>query len=466
MPAMRFAAAALASLVALPVVHAQEGGESSGEMEVAEPPEHHPVPMRDVAAPARTPVDESARKKIQAFLVPADEAVRQATARVAAALEEELASSPGCDVVDLSHALSPPPPAADVAKASEARKLLADANLLLVSHAFGDAVTKYKAAVKAFEDAPLAVEWPEYPEAMARLAAAEVLAGDDDAGHALVKEVAVLDPKGNVGPASIDKAIAPLLEDARSSLGDAPSGTATVTTTPPGARVFVDGAYRGTAPLSSEKMPAGRHLFRVERAGYAPAAVIFDVVASDDRGVKLTLKPAPGAAELNALLSSMVREIGERNLGKSGRALAGKLGLERELIGSVTGTAQKVKVELALFDVATAQRIGRKTSALTADGTDDDRVEDATKELLRSVLAEGERTLHPQADMPGAEPAAAPAAASEHPHARAVAARPEDTTDRDRDRVADDPPPKKEKDKSKDKETGDPLKHLDGTEDW
>lgn len=81
----------------------------------------------------------------------------------------------------------------------------------------------------------------------------------------------------------------------------------TVTTIPEGARVYVDGAYRGNSDLTLADLPEGPHTLRVEAPGYAQAAREITLAAGAThveefrleiiRG-QLALQTQPGVVEL------------------------------------------------------------------------------------------------------------------------------------------------------------------------
>lgn len=81
----------------------------------------------------------------------------------------------------------------------------------------------------------------------------------------------------------------------------------TVTTLPIGARVYVDGVFRGESDLTLKDLPAGTHTIRVERYGYAQAERTVTVGAGESRAEEfrlsiirgtLAVQTQPGAVEV------------------------------------------------------------------------------------------------------------------------------------------------------------------------
>jgi serine/threonine-protein kinase len=75
----------------------------------------------------------------------------------------------------------------------------------------------------------------------------------------------------------------------------APMGVLSVSTTPSGAAVTLDGRPVGSTPARLD-VSAGRHVLRVEQAGYAPLTRELDVKAGQREALELALEPVPVAA--------------------------------------------------------------------------------------------------------------------------------------------------------------------------
>ncbi len=83
--------------------------------------------------------------------------------------------------------------------------------------------------------------------------------------------------------------------------GPPDNGTATlaISSTPSGARILVDGAVVGTAPLS-HTVPLGSHEVRAELAGYRPATQSLDAQAAN-QAVSVVLQPSVIMGAVNIL---------------------------------------------------------------------------------------------------------------------------------------------------------------------
>lgn len=101
-----------------------------------------------------------------------------------------------------------------------------------------------------------------------------------------------------------EKAIDELISKAARELFEA-TGTLTISTTPPGSTLFMDGKEIGESPLTSE-VPVGLHEIRAEKAGYSQAQNSVKIVSGKSAQINLKL-----AARLGTLLVDSTPVLGE-----------------------------------------------------------------------------------------------------------------------------------------------------------
>ncbi len=457
--AMRRLCASLLSLVlALPALAQEEA--DTGPEEGTVPSSTHPGSDSPEAQHAMKAPDGS-RRRAQAFLIPMDEQAKAATARIAQAVEGVLAATAQYEVVDLGKALSVESSPEQATRAEEGRKLLAEANASFGARAYGDAEGEYQSAIKALEKGIGAVKPREYAEAWLRLAATQHLAGDEKAARESFAAVARLDPQSKLQGHDIDDSADLPLQAARADLEAAPNGVLELESRPAGARVVVDGDPKGSAPMRLE-LPVGRHLVRLEYAGYYPHAEFVEAASKKTSNISATLTRTPTASNLNQLIAGAAAEVEHGGSGPNLARLAEAFTLQRVVIGAVTSHATKVAVTLALVDSHAQKLLARSNLLLTADGTDADQVEADTQAAARKlfekdalasdapVAAAGDRKVL----MPSASVVSTTSDKPEH----AVAEKPENAPDR--------PAPSSTEQTRKKQKKGKGLKEKQGTEQW
>ena len=305
------------------------------------------------------------------------------------------------------------------------------------------------------------------------------MSGDDKTARDLFALAVRLDPKTQL---VADEAVAPQLQQARAELTGAKRVSLDVDVRPAGARIFVDGELRG----QHSEVPAGKHLMKVERAGFYPYAEILEIAPKKPVKASITLAATPTATSLNQIIAGASEEVGKGGAGKNVSTLAQKFSLDRVLIGSVRSLEEgRVSLVLSLVDAPKKRVIASKTSSLVADGTDADQIEADTQNTARKLISADEEepaaataaTAAPSTEVrkvaiPGAAPAK-PATADEpglvaHERKPIVPAS-ETSSDRKVQQPADAPAPASKEDTKKKqdaKKKSKSIKDKTGTEGW
>lgn len=375
-------------LAAAPALAQEESAGSSSDSVGGDegiPNSVHPGSDSPESAGVR-PGEPRSRRKAQAFLIPLDEQSRAATGRVAQALEGVLAGTAQYEVIDLGRALSVEPTPEQVAHAAEGRKLVAEGNAVYAKSAYADAADRYRAALKAMDRGLAAVSAQEYAELWLRLGAALHRAGEVRPAREAFLQVVRLDPQQKLQAPLVEPLAEQPLAAARADAETLATGVLEVESKPSGARVAVDGEAKGQAPLRLELL-SGRHLVRIERAGFYPHVELLEVAARRPAMLAATLTATPSAASLNQIIAGAAEEASRGEAGPNVSKLAERFGLERLLIGSVSSHGTKLSVLVALVNGSRRRLVAKSVLLLTADGTDADQVEQDTQAATRKLIA-------------------------------------------------------------------------------
>lgn len=104
---------------------------------------------------------------------------------------------------------------------------------------------------------------------------------------------------------------------------DSNSGSLVITSTPPGAQVFVDGRSEGVAPLSLQRVPQGERDIRLQLAGYELFQTALRITPDDTSRVDAVLRPMPGSLEVVTLPSGSRIYVNDEFRGESPVTLEG-----------------------------------------------------------------------------------------------------------------------------------------------
>ena len=139
----------------------------------------------------------------------------------------------------------------------------------------------------------------------------------------------------------------------------------------PSAAVWVDGVYRGTAPLSLENLEPGTHAFLLRREGYARVAGRLEVGREERQRVSEGLRPLEGLDAIRAAL----KEVALRDEGgfdPSLARLAEAVGDPAEiLVATANADGERLRVRLARVLPARAQVVAFRALTVEKEGFDD-----------------------------------------------------------------------------------------------
>ncbi len=197
---------------------------------------------------------------------------------------------------------------------------------------------------------------------------------------------------------------------ARFSAGDKAKTSLDVSSDPAGARVLVDGTFRGFSPTTVPGLSQGAHLLQLERVGYRPAGFVVTLRGiGNTRAVRLVAAPGWDPAQI----------------------LADVAGAQQNVAGPAAGLANGMHVDLLVLAALTPRRSGSQLALVAVSGKE------------RRLL--GSQTLTFEGDEYGQSTRNAAAAASALLEGKMGSAKASS---------------------AKKSHSGDPLDAHDGTEDW
>ena len=237
------------------------------------------------------------------------------TAEVAVDASDRFEALRGIDAFDATAAN------ARAVKEVEARKLMAEAKQALDDLDSAKASKLYTDAIAAWQAADLTRGLEGLVEAWTGKAAGHSVSEENPQAKVELEKVLVLAPKTKFSDAQFPPELLKYAEGQRRGILKA-KGKLTVRTEPPGARVWVDGVFKGTSPVTAEGVASGQHMVVAALGGWSMAA---DDLPPGDHLLKL--KPAESAFSVDRALERIAkdpegpqRDAAARELGDLGRA--------------------------------------------------------------------------------------------------------------------------------------------------
>jgi hypothetical protein len=183
--------------------------------------------------------------------------------------------------------------------------------------------------------------------------------GDEAGAREVLKTLLSIEKTYKFDAAIFGKNLMMLVRDVQKKLGEEGLVNVTVQTNPPGGKIFVDGQYKGYSPLTIERMPTGRHLLRVERAGAVTFGQLVDVAATEETQIKAKLTPTPEYTALESVLDKIADEIDRGENHTELMRLGNRLKVDRAIVGLVRTNEQRVTLDCILVDFAARKKLVR-----------------------------------------------------------------------------------------------------------
>lgn len=339
----------------------------------------------------------AAPRRAIVLLIPQDKGSYAPAARFTEYLETAVSKNPAYTLRETGSLLGDTTPAA----AHEAKQKLgvavAEAKKVFATGDFDEAERRFQKAIQDASAAAAAMEkCGDLCDAMAHLSSIALMKSDETAARDLGRQVLSIDKNFKFEGVAFGQNYQIILKEVRRDVGrTAILGSASVATTPPGARVYVNGVFKGYSPMSVERVPVGKHLLRLERAGYVTYGQFLDIGPAEDAVARAALSPTPEYAQLEAVLDKVAKDVEKGEPGAETLRLGSRFKVDRALVGTVRTGSDKVVLESILVDFAARRSLSK--SDRTFQGDEYGQLEKEVQKFGNLLLAEGEVRRDPRA---------------------------------------------------------------------
>lgn len=332
----------------------------------------------------------AAARRAAVLLIPLDKNAHIAAARLTEYLEDAVLQDASYQLKASATVLGDSTPTL----ALEARKRVlvsvAKGRKLLMAGQFDEADAALHAAMAEADVASAAMErCGEYCDLLAYLSSVQLMKGEEQGAREALKQLLGLEKTYKFEGPAFGKNFQVLLRDVQRRLAhESLLGSLAVQTNPPGGRVFLDGALRGYAPINLDRIPAGRHLLRIERPGSITYGQLIDINAGEDAVVRPKLVPTEEFGALEGSLEKVAEEFDRGETGLELMKLGDKLKVDRALVGVVRTSEQRMVVDLALADFQAKKKLGQRKRVF--EGEEYGELQKEVERFGNLLLADGE----------------------------------------------------------------------------
>ena len=293
-----------------------------------------------------------AARKVAVLMFPQDAKSHTASAKFVEYLEDAVDQHRDCILRRSVDVLGESTPNSAITARKKIRAALSKAKRLINEGEIDGAEEDLRSVMGEFPKAAAAMDrCGEICDAIIHLAGIEFLKGEEATARSAISDVLAMDPNFRFDGAAFDKAFMLIYRELKLKMEtNGRLGMLTVESTPPGARVFVDGIERGFSPVSMESIPVGKHFIRVERAGYITYGAFVDVADTGATSVRPRLEPTEEYSDIADNIDTLSRDIERRRGSRALSRIGAKLEVDRALLGTIRTEGSKVRLNLIIAD--------------------------------------------------------------------------------------------------------------------
>jgi tetratricopeptide (TPR) repeat protein len=244
------------------------------------------------------------------------------------------------------------------------------------------AADDFEAAVESYLEAYAVLpDLAVLPRALALLAVAQLLDGDGGKAATNFARSVQSDLKYEQDFTEFPAKVQTVYDAARKDVLARPRVQYEVRTTPPNARVYVNGVYQGLSPVWV-KSTAGEQFIAMSKPGSARRAKVLRQTQPDSPALTEELAPAKRKATFDAVTAALA-EIFEGAVEPNDLTQAqGLAGASYAVVLRASGSRDQMKVELALANLAGRQVVNRLTREIKWQKRDKELIDKLVDELF------------------------------------------------------------------------------------
>ncbi len=313
------------------------------------------LPALALAAPPPT------ANRVSVLLVPLDQGAEASAPKIEAWMLEAMASFPGVVLKNPEELFGIPADEAAEGSLKRAEKGYDESRRAFEQRDWADAERKLRATVKEFQSAAGALtECGHYCDALAMSAAVQQKRGNLEEAKRTLLDLLALGPTYELDAKRMGREVVSLRAQVATSSSALQRGNLRVLTRPAGARVYLDGEFKGYSPVALQTLPVGNHHLRIERPGFKRYGQLVELTV-EDAEVVAELSPTPAWKQWDAQMEKVAAEANKGG-GAAMKQLASTHGIDQAIIGTVRnlGEHEGTALSVGLFDLRSGRRLSHR----------------------------------------------------------------------------------------------------------
>lgn len=343
--------------------------------------------------------DSQTRARVAIFLVPAKGFKPQVVAKVSRALVNALRKHPELDVEDSDKLLvqfSGEVPRPIIAQAKDALEL---GIKQLRQGETNEAVATLKQASDTFDQVLAFVKKKTVAKAHLALGVAQAEAGMKQEALTTIARLLTWRPHLRYDTDTFPPSQIPVFEKARQLVKKKKRGSMELTTTPPGAKAYVDGRFMGVTPTVAFGLKVGQHYATFKKMGYVKAAQKVEVSPRRQHQYHQQLKRSEKFLLLKQSLERAKQALGRSRANSAMVDLRSFLFIDQAVFATIGyGGPGKIYMQAYLYDLRTKLRL--KQAVKTINQRTLAEIKSLARLLYLGVKTDGSLEAPPEAPPP------------------------------------------------------------------
>lgn len=346
-----------------------------------------------ILAAIATGSEAAAAKKAVVLLVPRDNGAWGPAVKFTEYLESSVERNSAYRLQPNGRIFGDPTPAEALTLRRKLQSRMVEGKKLFKEGSFDDAEAIFREVLKGTDAAAAAFErCSEYCDALAHLASTQLMTGEEEAARETLVALLTIDSNFRFEGPGFGQNFQILLRDVRRTMSrEGLLGAINVQSMPAGAKVFLNGEFKGYTPILLERVPVGRHLLRMERPGAITYGQLVEVNAAEEGMAKVRLQPTPEYEAIQEAFNKIAADVERGSAGETSK-LGMRLKVERGLVGTVRTSGSyddSVVLKMMLVDFTSGKRLA--TRSRTFQGDEYGQLELEVRRFGNLLMSEGEK---------------------------------------------------------------------------
>ncbi len=248
---------------------------------------------------------------------------------------------------------------------TEAQQLFQNAREAYDNLELDAAAEQFSLAIDAYEEQVAHLDdFADVTDCLLYLGAARILAGSERSGQSAFGSLLIIDPERRPDPDLFPPPVVQSFESVVSRMRRVRDGSISVTTSPPGADVYVDGVLLGSSPQEMPGLKSGRHYVRAQMQGYGEVGRVVEIRRGREASVSLDLEPTEEGPVIAELLDQLPGQLEERPDDAIGtvQRVGEILGVEILITVVLNSSPEGTSAVMHAWDVLRGERLSRQTA--------------------------------------------------------------------------------------------------------